>query len=103
MAADWPLPTLAVTLAGAPGVLVRVKVALLAPVVDAMMLTVPATVLAVKVEAVATPLELVTAVVVAVLLAKVPLAPEAGAVKVTVTPGMGLPLPSFTVAWSAVV
>ena len=53
--------------------------------------------LAVKVLALATPEELV----VAVLLANVPLAPVAGAVKVTTTPDTGLPPLSFTVACRA--
>ncbi len=47
--------------------------------------------LAVKVEAVATPAEVVVTVVTLLdVAAKVPLAPLAGAVKVTVTPCMGL-------------
>jgi hypothetical protein len=58
--------------------------------------------LAVKVEAVATPLLLVAAVVVTVPLANVPLAPLDGAVNVTVTFGTKFPEASFTVACSAV-
>jgi hypothetical protein len=57
---------------------------------------------AVKVEAVAAPLLLVAAVVVAVPLAKVPLAPLDGAVNVTVTFETKFPEASFTVACSAV-
>jgi hypothetical protein len=57
--------------------------------------------LAVKVEAVATPL-LVVAVVVAVPLAKVPLAPVDGAVKVTVTFDTRFPEASLTVTCSGV-
>ena len=55
-----------------------------------------------KLEAVATPLALVVAVVVVVLLANWPLAPLAGAVKVTLTPLTGLPVASVTVACRAV-
>jgi hypothetical protein len=51
----------------------------------------------VKVEDVATPLEFVVAVVVAVPLANVPLAPKVGAVNVTVTPLVGAP-PVVTMA-----
>jgi len=47
--------------------------------------------------AVATPVALVVAIVVFVPLAKVPLAPVVGAVKVTLTPETGLLLASFTV------
>ncbi len=53
-------------------------------------------VLAVKAAAVATPSALVVAVFTPP--AKVPLAPLAGALKVTVTPDTGLPKASFTVA-----
>jgi hypothetical protein len=56
----------------------------------------------VKVEAVATPLEFVLSVSVMVPLLKAPLAPVAGAVKMTETPLMGLPSLSATVACSAV-
>jgi len=56
--------------------------------------------LAVKTGAVATPLELVIAVFTPP--AKVPLAPLAGAVKVTVTPPTALPPASFTVACNCV-
>jgi hypothetical protein len=52
--------------------------------------------LAVKTGAVATPCALVVAVFTPP--ANVPLAPLAGAVKVTFTPDTGLPKPSFTVA-----
>ncbi len=57
--------------------------------------------MAVNAVAVATPLLLVVAVTVAEP-PKVPLAPLAGAVKVTTTPLTGLLLASFTVACSAV-
>ena len=53
--------------------------------------------LAVNVDATAIPLELVMAVVVAVPLAKVPLAPLEGAVNVTTAPTTGFELPSVTV------
>src|SRR5258708_4733496 len=56
--------------------------------------------LAVKTGAFATPCALVTAVFIPP--ANVPLAPLAGAVKATVTPLIGLPAASFTVACSCV-
>ena len=56
--------------------------------------------LAVKVDAVAKPLELVVAVVVVEELVKVPDAPEDGAVKLTVTPGTPVPCESVTNATS---
>jgi hypothetical protein len=59
--------------------------------------------LAVRIEAVATPLLSVAAVVVTVPLANVPLAPLDGAVNVTVAFGTKFPEPSFTVACSAAV
>jgi hypothetical protein len=62
----------------------------------------PAVAFAVNVEDVATPLPFVVAVVDAVPFANVPLAPLAGAVKVTVTPLTGLFRESFTVACRAV-
>ena len=55
-----------------------------------------------KAEAVATPLEPVVAVAVIKPLANVPLAPLAGAVKVTISFATGLPEPSCTLAESAV-
>jgi hypothetical protein len=54
--------------------------------------------LAVKTEAVATPVLFAVAVVVTLPPANVPLAPLDGAVKVTVTFGTTFPEPSFTVA-----
>ena len=57
--------------------------------------------MAVKAGAVAMPLALVVAVAVAEA-PNVPLAPELGAVNVTVAFGTGLPLPSLTMADSAV-
>jgi len=62
----------------------------------------PTVAFAVKVDAVATPLEFVLSVSVFAPLLKAPLAPEAGAVKVTETPLTGLPSLSLTVASSAV-
>ena len=61
--------------------------------------------LAVNVVAVATPLTLVFAVTVSVPLAKVPVAPVAGAVNVTAVPATntGLPLASSTVALKGLV
>lgn len=58
--------------------------------------------MAVNAVAVATPLASVVAIVVFVALANVPLAPLAGAVNVTVTPGTGLLLASLTVTASRV-
>ena len=55
-----------------------------------------------KLEAVATPLALVVAVVVFVLLANAPPGPLAGAVKVTLTPLTGLAVASVTVACRAI-
>ena len=64
----------------------------------------PKVAFAVKLGAVATPEAFVVTVAVLVpVLAKVPLAPEEGAVKVTDTFGTGLLLPSRTVACSKVV
>ena len=57
--------------------------------------------LAVKVVAAASPEAVVVAVVAGVVLAKAPLGPVPGAVKVTTTPGTGLPDVSFTVACNA--
>ncbi len=92
------VPLVAAMATTGAAVLVRLKLAeVVAPGADAETVNVPAVAFAVKVEAVATPLEFVTAVVVAVPFAKVPLAPVAGAVKVTVTPLVGVP-PVVTVA-----
>jgi len=81
--------------------LVRLKLAAVeAPVAAAVTATVPAIVLAVSTDEVATPLEFVITVSVAVEFeANVPLAPDAGAVNVTVTPAVGVP-PVVTVATS---
>ena len=83
--------------------MVRAKFAGVAtPDTLAVTLYVPAVVLAVNVVAVATPAALVLAVTVVTPAVKVPLAPEAGAVNVTVAPTIGLLLASLTVADSAV-
>jgi hypothetical protein len=79
----------------------RVKLTVVRPAAAA--LTVygpPAVALAVN-GAVATPEALVTTTIVAVLLLKVPEAPEPGAVNVIFTPDTGLLLASFTVTASA--
>jgi hypothetical protein len=72
-------------------------------VAEAVTISAPAVEFAVKAEEVATPLVLVVTVSVAVEFdANVPLAPDAGAVKVTVTPAVGFP-PVVTVATSGLV
>lgn len=100
--ADCPPPAVTVIDAGGPAgaaAFVRLKVAAAAmPLTEAVTLYEPAVALAVNTEAVATPLPFVLAVVVAVLLAKVPLAPLDGAAKVTTTLGTKLPDASLTVA-----
>ena len=62
----------------------------------------PAVALAVKAKAVATPFAPVVAVLLVLPLAKVPDAPEVGAVKVTLAPGTGLPNASATITASCV-
>jgi hypothetical protein len=84
---------------GDPAVFVRAKLAgVCTPGVDAVTMYDPAVPFAVNIAEVATPDEFVTAVVDPP--AKVPLAPDAGAVKVTTTPFTGLPPASVTVAVS---
>ena len=74
-------------------VLVRLKLAGVdTPATEAVTVYVPVVPLAVNTGDVATPLELVVAVAVLLPPAKVPLAPVAGAVKVTTTPLVGDPL-----------
>jgi hypothetical protein len=80
-------------------VLVKAKLADVAPDVEAIILYAPSVVLAVNAEDVATPLAFVVSVSVAVPLANVPLAADVGAVKVTETPLAGNPL-DVTVAES---
>jgi hypothetical protein len=76
--------------AGAPAVFVRLKLAVaVTPETVAITVYDPAVVFAVNAGEVATPLELVVAVVVFVAPANVPLAPVAGAVNVTATPLTG--------------
>jgi len=69
------------------------------PGADALTEYAPAFVFAVKAVEVATPLEFVASVSEAMPLAKVPLAPDPGAVNVTITPLVGVP-PVVTVATS---
>src|SRR6202166_3345708 len=85
--------------AGAAAAFVRLKFAgVSTPKTDAVTVYAPVAALAVNVGDVATPLAFVVAVAEFVLVpAKVPLAPEAGAVKVTTTPLAGRP-PVVTVA-----
>lgn len=96
------VPAVAVTEAGAPARLVRLKLA--GPTPGAVAVTVkgpPAVPLAVKVGAVATPLVFVVAVTTVPLFVppeKVPLAPLEGAVNVTTTPSRGREFLSSTVA-----
>jgi hypothetical protein len=97
MPALCPVPAVAVTLDGAPGLFVRLKLAGVAtPLTVAVTVKVPAVLLAVNTAEIATPLAFVVAVFTPP--ANVPLAPLAGAVKVTSIPGMPLLLASFTVA-----
>ena len=97
------VPTFAVIVAGAPARLVNEKFAEVAPVALATTLYgPPAVAFAVNVVEVATPLVFVVAIVDAVPFANVPLAPLAGAVKVTVTPLTGLFRESLNVAWRGV-
>jgi hypothetical protein len=85
-------PAEAEMLEALPAVLVRLKEAAVeTPVALAVTLKAPALVLAVRAEAVATPLAFVVTVTEAVPPLKVPLAPLAGAVKVTETPLTALP------------
>src|SRR5712664_2721110 len=96
------VPAVTVMLAGAPARLVKEKLAgVAAPDTDAVTLYGPPAVpLAVKVVAVATPCAFVVAVFTPP--ANAPLAPLAGAIKVTVAPFTGLLPESFTVAWNGV-
>jgi len=97
MVADWGVPAVAVTLAGAPAVFVREKFAGEAtPATAAVTVYEPAVPLAVNTAAVATPLALVVAVLTPP--AKVPLAPLDGAANITVAPLTAFPPLSFTVA-----
>lgn len=93
--ADCGVPPVAVMLAGGAAVLLNEKDAENAPAV-AVMVYVPDVALAVAVT-LATPEALVTAVA----LDRVALAPVAGAAKVTVAPLIGFPAESLTVACSA--
>src|SRR5260221_2005392 len=93
----WGVPAVALMLAGGPAVLVIEKLAGATPLAVAVTEYEPATVLAVNVGAVATPLALVVAVALA---PNVPEAPEPGAANVTLTPGIGLENASRTMAFS---
>src|SRR5260221_10326920 len=93
------VPAVALMLAGAPGVLVIEKLAGATPLTVAVTEYEPATVLAVNVGAVATPLALVVTVALA---PNVPEAPDNGAANVTLTPAIGLLDASLTVACSPV-
>lgn len=85
----WPLPEVAVSVAGSPGVTLIVYVAVPGtPAPVAVMTKAPRAVPDVNAGAVATPLPFVVMVAVSAPPAKVPL--EAGAVKVTETPLTGL-------------
>jgi hypothetical protein len=95
------VPKVAAMLAGEAAVFDKENAAVGAPVTFAVTEKLPCCPLAVSVVAVATPLALVLAVVVSDP-AKLPLAPDAGAEKVTVTPLTGLLPASFTVACRAV-
>src|SRR5207253_1903482 len=90
--------TLKCVATGAGATFVIAKFAVSAPTL-ATTLYEPAVPLAVRAGAVAMPLPFVTTVALA---AKVPEAPEAGAVKVTLTPASGLLPESVTLACSAV-
>jgi hypothetical protein len=95
----WPPPDVAVILPGAPAVLVKAKeTKAVRPLAEAVTEYAPAVALAVKMGEVATPEVLVSRVAAVPLPANIPLAPEAGALKVTLTPETGLPLVSLTVA-----
>jgi|SRR5579862_2566706 len=98
----YPLLAAMVMVGGALAVLVKAKLAgVIAPVAEAVTVYAPAVELAVNILEVAMPLALVVSVSVSagVVVANRPLAPDDGAVKVTVTPLAGDPL-EVTVAES---
>jgi hypothetical protein len=97
------VPALAVIVLAAPAVLVRLKFTAVTPVAVAVTVYGPPAMALALNGALATPLAFVTTVMVAVLLLNTPLAPEPGAVNVTVTPETGLLEASFTVTASAFV
>lgn len=102
MAAFCRVPALAKIFAAGPGRLVREKFAGVAtPATEAVTVYEPATALAVKIPSIAWPAVSVKAVVRPP--AKVPLAPLAGTVNVTVTLLTGLFEASLTVTWSPLV
>jgi len=93
---------LAVIALGAPGILVIEKFTVVKPAAAAVTVYGPPEVALEVSGADAMPEALVATVIVVVELLNLPLAPEPGAVKVTLTPGTGLLLASFTVTPSAV-
>ena len=95
------VPALAVIELGAPAALVRLKFCVVRPAEAADTLYGPPAMLLAVNGAEATPLEFVDTVMVAVLLLNLPLAPEPGAVNVTLTPDTGLLDASSTVTASA--
>jgi hypothetical protein len=96
------VPPVAAMLVAAPDVLPSAKLAGAAtPATLALTVKAPVVPLAIRVGAIAIPAALVVAVAV-VKPPKAPLAPELGAVNVTVTPEAGFPKPSWTVACNAV-
>src|SRR5262249_11837073 len=98
--ADWPPPPVIVTLAGAPGMLVRVKVAgVTTPATVAVTVYAPAGVFAGDAGAGGPPGGFGGSVA---WPANQPLAPLPGALNVTPTPGMTLPKLSLTTACRAV-
>src|ERR1700683_952260 len=99
--AFWGVPPVAVIVAAAPAIFVRLKLAgAVAPVADAVTTYGPVVAFAVNADEVATPLALVISVSVAVPpVMKAPLGPDSGAVKVTVAPASGDP-PEVSVATS---
>ena len=94
------VPALAVIVAAAPAVLVSEKLSVVRPVDAAVTVYGPPAVAFAVNGALATPEALVATVMVAVALLKTPDAPEAGAVKMTLTPDTGLLPASFTVTAS---
>src|SRR5215472_6308295 len=97
----WPEPLVALTFAAAPAVFVSEKFTVVRPVAAAVTVYGPPAVAFAVNGAEATPDAFVATVIVAVLLLKVPDAPDPGAVNVTFTPLTGLPPLSFTVTASA--
>ena len=97
------VPAFAVIVAGGPAVFVSEKLTVVRPVAAAVTVYGPPIVTLAVNGADATPDAFVATTIVAVLLLKVPEAPEPGAVNVTFTPLTGLLLESFTVTPSGLV